>query len=1020
LRGILAVAVVLALGVVAFGPASFTGAHPSETPVTASASAIPLAVNWTQPTSDLSAGFWGADVRPYTAIGTTQAAWWAQTPLGYARWPGGAVGDGYNYTSSVITNTGGGTYQSPQSTSQFVAWCRSVSCHAIMQVPAEVDQPGMGAYYVKYVEKTLGFHPDFWEIGNEPALWQELGVPWVNWGHVSGKSSTPAVYAQIVHAYISAIRTVDPSARFVGLPGTGIGASQETTWLGDTVAVNGPNLSAVAIHVYPAGTGSGSATLPGFFGSLYGKGSLGTRVPADRAAVRAACPKCGPIAMFVTELNAGISGGIWDTYMATYPEVPFMAAQLLQAIQVGVNNLDIFAFQSSYPGSLFDGSGVAQPVDALYASVLSHMGTLAVPTELPTSEQGAYAQVALSSDGSMATLVLANANASTTLTVSLSGSGFPTAGPVGLWAWNDSNRAPSSWTAPSVPSTLTVPAASVLLVRVPHSSSPPPPTYPVKFTEAGLPSGSPWSVSVAGTVYDSVTSSAIANLVNGTYSFSVTGPSYWTASPANGSVTVAGSSVTRSIQFAYSAPPPPQYPVRFTPTGSPAAGPWSVTLGNSTQAGNGTLAFSEVNGTYPYSVTPPAGMTATPASGSLTVAGTGVTRSIQLAGNGTSPTQYPVQFEPTGTPLNGPWTVTLGNAKESGNGTLSFADPNGTYVFSVTPPTGLTATPANGSVTLAGAGATRSVQFGSTVTSPSHYSVYFEPTGGSSNGPWSVTLGNSSRSGNGTLAFSEVNGSYAFSVTAPPGETATPAQGTANVVGADLTIGVTLGSPTGSTPRYTVSFVGSGLPAGKSWKVTLGSVVVTGVGNLEFVTTNGSYAFQVSPPTGYAGVPTTGTVVVAGANLTIGIRFTPSPGPPPPKGPPTYPVQFAAHGLPSNMVWSVAVTNATANSTQGDQVVIFDLANGTYDYSLSEVPGFVPAVPSGTVVVAGCGWMLNVSYEPATTVPTPPGSALGALSSAPGSVTQSWLFLALLGVVASGAVYGFERGLNAVRSRVGP
>ncbi len=848
----------MALGalLLASGAPTVVGAPLGSAPAPAAGAAAALSVSWGGPTLDLAPAFWGTDVRPYVAIGSPQAGWWSQTPLDIVVWPGGAVGDAFNYTSGVITNLGGGTYQAPQSTSQFVAWCRSVSCHAIFQLPAEVNQPALGADYVAYTEKTLGYHPDYWEIGNEPAHWQNFNVPWSEWGKVAGQSISPATYATVVHSYIAAVRAVDPSARFVGLPGTGIGASQETTWLGDTVSVNGPNLSAVAIHVYPAGTGSGTATLSGFFGSLSGKGSLTARVPADEAAVRTACPTCGPIPIFVTESNAGISGGIWDTYMANYPEVPYMAAQIVQAIHTGVVNLDLFSFEGSYPGSLFTGTGVAQPIYTFYSGVLPHLGTVALPTSLRTPEEGAYAQATLSADGSAAALLIVNANASTTLTVSLAGSGFPSGGPAGLWAWNTSSIAPAFWTDPGgAPAALTVPPEGVLLVRSPTTGSSTP-SYPVRFSESGLPAGTAWSVSFRGALLPSTNATVSTEAVNGTYSFFVPNLPSWNATPASGSVVVAGAGVSRTIQFSPAPKTPGRYSVEFVPSGAAGPATWSVRLGNATETGNASLAFSEPNGTYAFSVTPPSGMTASPQQGTLTVAGSALTNTVTLLPNGTPP-----------------------------------------------------------------------------------------------------------------------------------------------------------------PPVYTAQFVPRGLPSGASWKVALGSSVRTGGGDLGFAVTNGSYSFGVTAPNGSTAAPASGTIVVAGANVSVTVQFTAAP-PPPPPGPGAYPVQFLPHGLPANVTWSVAISSGTDNSSHGDQPVGFVLRNGTYSYSLSAVAGYAAEVPSGTIVVSGGGWLLNVTFAPAT---TPPSPGLPSASSPPASplglLGHSWLLIALLGIVAGSAVYSVERGLRAVHGR---
>ncbi len=75
------------------------------------------------------------------------------------------------------------------------------------------------------------------------------------------------------------------------------------------------------------------------------------------------------------------------------------------------------------------------------------------------------------------------------------------------------------------------------------------PTFGVSFTETGLPSGSDWTLDVAGSSNAVASTSYSTSLTNGSYSYAVTAPSGYVASPAGGHFTVSGSSVTVSIVF---------------------------------------------------------------------------------------------------------------------------------------------------------------------------------------------------------------------------------------------------------------------------------------------------------------------------------------------------------------------------------------------------------------------------------------------------------------------------------------
>jgi len=69
-------------------------------------------------------------------------------------------------------------------------------------------------------------------------------------------------------------------------------------------------------------------------------------------------------------------------------------------------------------------------------------------------------------------------------------------------------------------------------------------TYSVTFSETGLPTGSSWTVTVAGTPYTSTSSTIVVALANGSHSYTVTGPSGYTMTPSSNLVSVAGTSVT--------------------------------------------------------------------------------------------------------------------------------------------------------------------------------------------------------------------------------------------------------------------------------------------------------------------------------------------------------------------------------------------------------------------------------------------------------------------------------------------
>jgi YVTN family beta-propeller protein len=77
----------------------------------------------------------------------------------------------------------------------------------------------------------------------------------------------------------------------------------------------------------------------------------------------------------------------------------------------------------------------------------------------------------------------------------------------------------------------------------------------------------------------------------------------------------------------------PKFPVDFTGTGLPAGARWSVSVGGTNFSGVGpTVRANLTNGTYSYSVAPPAGWLLSPTNGTVTVAGVPTDRLPSLPG----------------------------------------------------------------------------------------------------------------------------------------------------------------------------------------------------------------------------------------------------------------------------------------------------------------------------------------------------------------------------------------------------
>ena len=160
-------------------------------------------------------------------------------------------------------------------------------------------------------------------------------------------------------------------------------------------------------------------------------------------------------------------------------------------------------------------------------------------------------------------------------------------------------------------------------------------TYPVTFTQIGLPTGASWNVTLGGTAQTSTTTTNAFSEPNGTYAFDLGLVTGYTVSPYSGIITVRGAGVTKSITFTALAPG--TYPVTFDESGLPGGTNWSVTSGEADRSSTGSaIVFTEPNGTYGFTVGSIPGYSASPADGTITVQGYAVSASISFGPTATN------------------------------------------------------------------------------------------------------------------------------------------------------------------------------------------------------------------------------------------------------------------------------------------------------------------------------------------------------------------------------------------------
>ena len=367
--------------------------------------------------------------------------------------------------SITYSQSGVGSPVFEESDSAFVSGCEALGCRATMMVPAEIDNPAEAAATVAYVEQNLSFHPQYWAIGNEPQQWVHWGIPWSQWRPSDDSSPSPMEYALEVQRYVAAIRSVDPSARVIGIESV-IGGTTDAAWFRDVVTVDGPNLSAVAYHAYPGGNGSVSGTPANFDSSLTNPLAFPLNYPPTETIVRSACPPCH-ILVFVDEFNSAL-GGNFSGLMTSYAEVPFVAAAYATALEENAQRVlffDLEDLNGQMPYGLLTMGAPARPAFQLFAGIFAH---LALGTVLNASVQGGPNGVAtvFSENTASMSLLVVNTNLTAGLSLALPGGIANMTHPGTPYYWTPASAGPVAGPPVVDPAALTwdVPPQAIFLL----------------------------------------------------------------------------------------------------------------------------------------------------------------------------------------------------------------------------------------------------------------------------------------------------------------------------------------------------------------------------------------------------------------------------------------------------------------------------------------------------------------------------------------------------------------------------
>lgn len=225
--------------------------------------------------------------------------------------------------------------------------------------------------------------------------------------------------------------------------------------------------------------------------------------------------------------------------------------------------------------------------------------------------------------------------------------------------------------------------------------------------------------------------------------------------------------------------------------------------------------------------------------------------------------------------------------------------------------------------------------------------VSFIETGLPQGTVWSVTFnGFLNHTGSAQLGFEAQNGTYSFSVSAPPGFRANLTAGSITLLDRSWVQWLAF-----SPILYTLTFGEEGLPTGSNWSVVAAGLNQTSDSSaIYFEVPNGTLSYNVLPIAGYHAQSYSGSLDITGAPVTVLVKWTRE----------VYSLVFSESGLPAGATWSLTLSGGT-NSTNQTTILKW-LTNGTYSFLVGGPAGYHGTPSSGTIALSGQPRTLSIQF----------------------------------------------------------
>ncbi|MCI4336310.1 MAG: hypothetical protein L3K17_03820 [Thermoplasmata archaeon] len=228
---------------------------------------------------------------------------------------------------------------------------------------------------------------------------------------------------------------------------------------------------------------------------------------------------------------------------------------------------------------------------------------------------------------------------------------------------------------------------------------------------------------------------------------------------------------------------------------------------------------------------------------------------------------------------------------------------------------------------------------------------------------WTASLdGLPTSSANQTIEFEAASGLHNYSIDALPLYRPVPPAGAVAVNGTAAQVVITF---VPSLPvKFWLNFTETGLLSNLTWTLFIdGAGYAAPAGSaIAILLPDGTYDFVLGTLYDFRASPASGTITIADSDVSQAINFT-GPFVPGVQRPP-YSVVFDESGLAEGTVWTVAVNGGLEASNSPSLNLL--LENGSYNFQVTPITGFVATPPNGTFDVAGHGTNIALSFIPAS------------------------------------------------------